>query len=459
MKTNVKTTVHVATLTGQTASPVNAKEQLKRSVMSCLLWENQFYEDGVDIATRVAELCKVVKAEDIAEIAIEARHKMHLRHMPLYLLVQAARNKKLSAKTVTDVITRADELAELVAIYWKDGKVPLSHAIKKGLADSFHKFNEYGFAKYNRDADVKLRDVMFLAHPKPRTEEQKALFSRIASDTLATPETWEVLMSGKGNTKENWEKLLDENKLYAMALLRNLRNMTQAKVDQEKIANALNNADYSRVLPFRFLSAAKAVPQIEDKVELGLKLCLAGKPKLPGTTILVIDVSGSMYNSSVSVKSGMSRADVACSLGMLVRELAENPIIFATAGSDARYVHATSLVPPRRFFALRDAIYSMCKPLGGGGIFLKQVMDYIAKEVGHQPDRVIIITDEEDCDGGNPERSPNKAIAFGKQNYIINVASGQYGIAYQKFTHINGWSDAVIDYIIESEKLGTSMRQ
>jgi hypothetical protein len=34
----------------------------------------------------------------------------------------------------------ADELSEFVAIYWKDGRVPLSGQVKKGLAAAFPKF-------------------------------------------------------------------------------------------------------------------------------------------------------------------------------------------------------------------------------------------------------------------------------------------------------------------------------
>jgi len=49
---------------------------------------------------------------------------------------------------VARVIQRADELAEFVAIYWKDGRVPLSGQAKKGLAAVFPKFDEYQLAKY-----------------------------------------------------------------------------------------------------------------------------------------------------------------------------------------------------------------------------------------------------------------------------------------------------------------------
>ena len=78
---------------------------------------------------------------------------MKLRHAPLLLVREMARHathRALVAETLAAVIQRADELAEFVAIYWKDGRVPLSAQVKKGLAAAFPKFDEYALAKYDR---------------------------------------------------------------------------------------------------------------------------------------------------------------------------------------------------------------------------------------------------------------------------------------------------------------------
>src|SRR5271168_2811683 len=131
---------------GAPARNVSTALQLRRSVMACLLWENQFYEDGVEIAGRIQTLVPKVKPEVVAALAVEARGKMKLRHAPLLLVREMARQKThraLVATTLTQVIQRADELAEFVAIYWKDGKTPLSAQVKKGLAQAFRKFDEY----------------------------------------------------------------------------------------------------------------------------------------------------------------------------------------------------------------------------------------------------------------------------------------------------------------------------
>src|SRR5258705_9599663 len=140
---------------------------------------NTFYEKGNDIAKRIAELVARNKPEDVAALAREARDTMQLRHVPLFFVRELARRKgagRLVAETIEHAIQRADELGEFVALYWKARKEPLSAGVKRGLAAAFTKFDAYQLAKYNRESTVKLRDVLFLCHAKPKNAEQAALW-------------------------------------------------------------------------------------------------------------------------------------------------------------------------------------------------------------------------------------------------------------------------------------------
>jgi hypothetical protein len=85
--------------------------------------------------------------------------------------------------------------------------------------------------------------------------------------------------------------------------------------------------------------------------------------------------------------------------------------------------------------------------IGGGGIFLVQCMEAIRAQE-KEADRVIVLTDEQDCD---TKLKPETADAFGRQNYLVNVASAKNGIGYRKWLHIDGWSDHVLDYIARYE--------
>lgn len=416
---------------GAPAKRINGEQQLRRSVMACMLWEKTFYEEGQDIAIRIQESISNVDPEKVRDIAIEAREKFKLRHVPLLIVRQMARleeYKYLVAETLERVIQRPDELAEFVAIYWKDKREPLSAQVKKGLARAFLKFNEYQLAKYNRDGAVKLRDVLFLCHAKPQDKAQEKLFKKLAEGTLKTPDTWEVALSAGKDKKATWKRLISEEKLGAMALLRNLRNMQEADVPQTLIAKALKKMQVERVLPYRFISAARYAPKLEPELEEAMYKCIKDKEQLSGRTVLLVDVSGSM-NDNVGGRSEIRRVDAACGLAILLRELCEKVEIYAF--SDKVFA-----IPPRNGFALRDIIVQKL----GGGTYLGQAINTI-KETKF--DRLIVLTDEQSHDP-----VPNVKAA----SYLINVAAYKNGVGYGSWTHIDGWSEAVIDYIQQTER-------
>jgi 60 kDa SS-A/Ro ribonucleoprotein len=413
---------------GVPARHIPPEQQLRRSVLACLLWENQFYEDGVEIAGRIAELVPKVAADKVAALAIEAREQMKLRHVPLLLVREMARHKThraFVADTLARVIQRADELAEFVAIYWKDGRVPLSNQVKKGLAAAFPKFDEYQLAKYDRGGPIKLRDVLFMSHAKPRDEAQAAVWKKLIWGRLTVPDTWEVALSSGADKREAWERLLRENKLGALALLRNLRNMRDAGVGDELVLSALRSIKTERVLPFRFLAAARHAPQWEEALEQAMLKSLAAQEKLPGKTILLVDVSGSM-TAPLSRRSEMLRTDAAYGLAVLLREVGEKVGVFSFSD---RLVE----VPSRSGFALRDSI-DISQP--HNGTYLGNAVEQLNEKQAY--DRLIVITDEQAHD-----TVPNPKSA----GYVINVASFKNGVGYGKWTHIDGWSESVIEYI------------
>lgn len=418
---------------GAPAKRINAEQQLRRSLMACLLWEDSFYEDGVSIAERIANLVPQVKPEVVATLAVEAREKMKLRHAPLWVvrhMAKSDKHKPFVATTLAYVIQRADELAEFVALYWKDKKQPLSAQIKRGLASAFTKFDAYQLAKYNRDGVVKLRDVLFLCHAKPKDKEQEAIWKQLVDGTLPVPDTWEVNLSIGKDKKETWARLISEKKLGALALLRNLRNMSGAGVDEQVIFSALDETRMERVLPFRFISAAHFVPQWESHLEKAMLKCLAGRDKLLGRTILLIDVSGSM-NSAISQKSDLQRYDAANGLAILARELCNDVAVYSFSNTVKR-------IPDRHGFALRDAITNSQEH---SGTYLGRAVEAINQNEKY--DRIIVLTDEQSAD-----TTPNP----NGKGYVINVAAYQNGIGYGAWTHIDGWSEAVFDYIAEVEK-------
>jgi len=433
MKTNTVSRFTETTHEGAPAKRINAEQLLRRSLMACMLWENSFYEDGVSIAQRIASQVAEVDPAAVAAMAIEAREKMKLRHAPLWVVREMAKlpkHKAFVSDTLSTVIQRADELAEFVSLYWLEKRQPLSAQVKKGLARAFRKFNAYQLAKYDREGAVKLRDVLFLCHAKPKDAEQEATWEQLVDGTLPVPDTWEVALSTGKEKRETWERLIKENKLGALALLRNLRNMSEVRVSEEVIFSGLDAMKTDRVLPFRFISAARFVPQWESRLEAAMFKCIEGRAKLPGKTVLLIDVSGSM-DTAISDKSDLQRYDAANGLAILARELCEQVAVYSFSNIFVR-------VPDRRGFALRDAITNSQVH---AGTYLGQAVSAINQNEKY--DRLIVLTDEQTEDA-----IPNPS---GK-GYVINVAAYQNGVGYGQWTHIDGWSEAVFDYIGEVEK-------
>lgn len=415
---------------GAPASPIKAIEELRRSVMSCLLWENTFYEEGEEIGERIARLVEQISdTEAIEKIARAARTEQKLRHAPLWIARALAKKGSLRAELLSDIIQRADELTEFLALYWKDGKCPLSAQVKKGLADAFTKFDAYALGKYNRDTEIKLRDVLFLSHAKPKDAEQDALWKQLINGTLPVPDTWEVALSGGVDKKEAFERLLKEKKLGALALLRNLRNMTQAGVDEEVIRAGISSMKTERVLPFRFIAAAGFVPRLEPQLEQAMFKCLEGHERFSGRVVLLIDVSGSM-DGAISAKSDLQRLDAACGLAMLLREVSDCRVF--------TFSNQIVEVAPRRGFALRDAI---TRSQGHGATYLGKAVALLNEKVSY--DLLITITDEQSHDVVPGPRG---------KGYMVNVCTYQNGVGYGPWTHINGWSESIVNYILEAEK-------
>lgn len=418
-------------------------QMLRRSVMSCLLWEDTFYEDGQSIAERIVTAARAVEPEQLASVAVEARKVMNLRHVPLLLLAvlcETGSGSSLVSETIAKVISRADELAEFVSVYAKHNKVPpsqvkkkLSAQAKKGLALAFNKFDGFHLAKYNRDGAVKLRDVLFLSHPKAKNVEQDMVFKQLAANALPSPDTWEVALSGGADKKATFLRLLDERKLGYFALLRNLRNMVDAGIEPAYLAEHVEKGEgRERILPFRYIAAARACPSMEKSLDIAMQASIKALPILSGKTAVLVDISPSM-DDKLSGKSDLRRVDAACALASVIN--AENVRVWS-------FSNDTKEVPPRSGMAMVDAIQKSQRP---NGTELTKAVNQV-NQTWPTYDRIIVITDEQSgCD-----RAP--APVKGAKGYMINVASYQNGVGYGgAWLHLDGFSENVLRYIHELE--------
>jgi hypothetical protein len=440
MKLNVKQKNTLETFEGGKAARISVLKELERTVASCFLWESNFYEDGETISERIVNLSRLVTPTELANLAIKTRKVDNIRHAPLLMLAvlcQTGKGSDIVSNTIHEVISRADELAEFVAVYAKfNGVSPstvkkkLSAQAKKGLAKAFTKFDAYSLAKYNRDGAVKLRDVLFLSHAKPLNTEQESTWKKLINNELESPDTWEVALSSGANKKETFTRLLSEDKLGYLALLRNLRNMVDSGVDttliKEKI---LERKGASKVLPFRYIAAARVAPSLEKELDLALLDSLNDGLHFKGKTVILVDVSGSM-DDSLSSKSDLSRIDAAATLASIIK------------GDDVRvftFSQDVVEVPHRLGMAGVEKIYYSQEHRG---TYLSRALTEINGKLSY--DRMIVITDEQTADGILP-------VVNDTHSYLINVSTNKNGVGYGKWVHIDGFSENVLKFINEYE--------
>ncbi len=150
---------------------------------------------------------------------------------------------------------------------------------------------------------------------------------------------------------------------------------------------------------------------------------IAGRERFAGRTVLLVDISGSM-DAPLGRRSEMLRVDAACGLAVLLREVCGAVEVYSFSDKLVR-------VPSRRGFALRDAIVAS-QPHGG------TQLGHALSSLRESYDRIIVITDEQ---------SQDRVPAPNTRGYVVNVASARNGVGYGPWTHIDGWSEAVIDYI------------
>ena len=472
---------------GAKAYKMSPEVELYTAVVTSSL-SNKFYESSEKRIQRIKLLMQRVSPEFIAKLAIYAREEMYLRSIPLVLTVELARihsGDSLVKNTVARVVKRADEITELLAYYQlansRTGLKKLnkiSKQIQKGLSIAFNKFDEYQFAKYNRATEIKIKDALFLVHPKAKDEAQQELFNKIVADTLETPYTWEVELSNLGQAvlltkearslavKEKWEELIDSRKLGYMAMLRNLRNILHAAVSEQHIekVTAFLSDEYqvqrSRQLPVRFLSAYRELEILNLKnkkyilsaLETAVSISVKNIKGLDSDTkvLLASDVSGSMY-SPISPKSKVRNYDIGLLLSMLLHSQSEN-VVTGIFGDSWETVN----LPREKVLKNTTELNKMEGKVGYSTNGFK-VIEYLNKgEI--VLDKIMIFTDAQLWNSfSDSSQTIEKEWKFYKKNvapkaklYLFDLTG--YGQSPLKNLHndvhiIAGWSDKIFEVL------------
>ena len=454
-----------------------------------------------------------------AQLAVYAREKMYLRSIPLVLAVELTKiykgNDDLIRRLTKRVVQRADEITELLSYYVKANKKEpkviktkgnhttyktihgLSNQMNKGIKDLFEsgKFNEYQLAKYNRKTEIKLRDALFLSHPKPQNQEQKDLFNKLANNDLDIPYTWEVEMSMageiKGSKKEVWENMIDSGKMGYMAMLRNLRNFVKEGISNEhiyKVAERLSDYEQvkrSKQLPFRFLSAYRALgqnparnmywgendyatsenenchPALLRALEKAVCISVENIPMFTGEDVLIAtDVSGSMQHT-FSERGTTQLFDIGTLLAMLLQNRCAN----ATVGMFGDTWKVLDDLPSNNILEATNEVHKREGEVGYSTNGWK-ILDWCLK-TKKKYDRIMIFTDCQMWNSNNRDKNSinrlwyrYRSISPKTKLYLFDL-SGYGGSPLDMRDNnvhlISGWSEKIFNVMSNIEQGGSSL--
>ena len=230
--------------------------------------------------------------------------------------------------------------------------------------------------------------------------------------------TWEDVLSLAGPAvpkRELWTALVPL--LGYLALLRNLRNLDDAGVPDDVAARAAarladpEQVRRSRVFPFRFLAAYQAVPSLRwaHALEQALSASLASVPQLTGSTLILVDRSGSMFDRP-SAKSRLNRAD---------RPRFGTALALRAARADLVEFGTGSAVVP---FRAAGPVLKIVRRFGSlGGTNTAAAVAAHFRRGKHA--RVVIVTDEQAMGSVSPANILPEDVPL----YTWNLAGYRYG--------------------------------
>lgn len=461
-KFNQNQTTRTVNKNGHAAYKMGDKSKLVTQVLTSFFNEKKFYGDN---SSEMQETIKSVIAnqpEFVANLAVFARREFNMRsvsHVLAAYLAHEPNGKPYAKRVIKAICLRGDDATEILSCYLSIFGKPIPNSLRRALKEVLAGFDEYTLAKYKGDGKaVKMRDLVCICRPDPKTEAQSQAFKKLLEGRLESPETWEVELSKYGNTKETWESLIHGGKVGYMALLRNLRNILSANpANLDKVLENLANPEAvrkSKQLPFRFLSAYKMVENIAsskvlDTLEKACAASVNNMEKLPGLTAIMVDVSYSM-SDLMSNKSSVKCYEIGALLGLIANRICEDSVFYKFS-NNAEKVSVCSGAP---------LLYTARSFVSDGGTNMAAPFERMIAD-GVKADRVIVISDTE-CNCQNPWiGKPVQAAAndyrriSGCDCWVHAIDLQGYGtqqFAGPKTNIIAGWSEKVFEFIRMAEQ-------
>lgn len=453
------TTQDTVTFEGAAAWSRDAKSDLFLLGVTNFFGEDTFYEKSNDRNTRFIGLVHQVAREDpgwLLGFVPWLRRSANIRTAAVVAAVEGARalaregqpgsEMGPARRLIRETLLRADEPAEALSYWLSTYGKKMPGPVRRGIADAASvMYTERNVLKYDSDRrGVRMADVIALTHPAPfvdplRQQDQPALFrylldsrhrptdlpeslkkmryQKVVLNDLRGPEratlladegiyrildqagvTWEALSSTGPMDRAAWEAIIPN--LGYMALLRNLRNFTEAGVSEETkgqvIARLLDTREVaaSRQLPYRFLSAYLEAtdPSWVLPLSVALQNSMHNVPELPGRTLVLVDTSASMSGTTFSAKSKITPVMAGALFGTVLAAKGEQVDLHG-------YATGVFKQPVRRGAGILHMTEAFIRRVGEVGHGTETAFALRSTWDGH--DRVVIVTDCQTFGYGN----------------------------------------------------------
>lgn len=429
---------------------------------SFLQGSNRYYGNTDNVLIKLThEVCEN-EPDYVCRLAAYARNVMNMRsvsHLLCAIIAHDVKGSELVRKAIASCIVRGDDATEILSAYLALFGKPIPNSLRRGVADGIANLSAYSIAKYQGNSKaLKMRDAIRITHPKPTSDEIEAALAACAAGTLKSPVTWESELSANGNNAEVWHKLVSDDRVPYMALLRNLRNI-ESHADDETLDVALarianpERVAKSRQLPFRFFSAYREVERTKTRRSIAeaIDSSIVNFPRLDGRTLVIVDESGSMVQP-VSPKSKVTCFDVARVLAAAIVCSADDAeVLMFSSASKSTGIRTIRTTPKAGILANVDL-------MGGtswGGTDMALPFKHII-ETKRDFDRIIVLSDNEVNYG--TETIQCCADEFRRQVghdvwvHAIDIAGyGSQQFIGKDTNIIGGWNDQVITFIAKAE--------
>ena len=289
--------------------------------------EDGFYESRQKKMERFLDLTTEVGNqlgnEFLAKTSVFARNELGMRSAS-QLIASYLNDKKFDNKRAyyRNFCHRPDDVAEIFGAIDMMGQ-KRSHATVRGCGDYLAKLNEYQLGKYKMlGKEYNMYDLINITHANGSSVDC------FMKGEIKSPDTWEVKISTAktdAERAEEWIRLVKEDKLGYLALLRNLNNILNAMstvgIDglllvEDKIVSKLTDEasiKKSLVFPYQIYCAYKNMKthpfMIDNALDQAFRIACGNMEKFDGKSVIMLDISGSMEDT-ISSRSNITIKEV-----------------------------------------------------------------------------------------------------------------------------------------------------